>query len=185
MRIFLSRRTFLTASLLTLLPSQGITAEGTDSLDELRDLMAQRLAIMPGVAAYKWTHDLAIEDLGREAEILRRLTDQAVSAALEADFAQAFFKAQIDAAKSVQRQLHQAWQADARPRNLAAPDLKAEVRPALDRLTPRLLTALKRNETHFGSAFVRERFYPPPAAIENFPGAWAIATRPLLEAPPS
>ena len=118
---------------------------GVDQVAALLTLMDERLALMPDVARYKWNSGGAIEDLPREQSIIAALATQAAVAGVPAAWAEAFFRAQIEAAKSVQRALFARWRAEGAGRFEHVPDLARETRPRLDALTPKLLQALTEN----------------------------------------
>lgn len=111
-------------------------------LHTLRQLIDQRLLLAQDVARTKWNTKAPIEDLPREAQIVQRLGEQAQAAGVPADFAQAFFRAQIEASKTVQRALFERWEQEHPGRFDDAPDLATVIRPQLDALTPKLLRAL-------------------------------------------
>lgn len=111
----------------------------------LEQLMEQRLAIGRDVARAKWNSHAPIEDLPREAQIIGQLTAQAVKAGVPAPLAQRFFKAQIEASKTVQRHLFEQWTNAKQGPFADAPDVARDLRPKLDALTPRLLHALAQN----------------------------------------
>ncbi|WP_414663343.1 gamma subclass chorismate mutase AroQ [Horticoccus sp. 23ND18S-11] len=112
------------------------------ALEPLLDLMAQRLALMPDVARHKWNTATAIEDLPREQQIIDGLKQQAEALGVPAAWAERFFRAQIEAAKVIQREQFARWQAAGQGRWADAPDLATVIRPRLDALTPRLLREL-------------------------------------------
>jgi len=113
--------------------------------DHLADLLARRLAMMPFVAAWKRAHQLPIEDLEREAVVLRRAQQGARARGLDPERMRAFFAAQIDLAKAIQRRA---------PASEARFDLATELRPLLSRLGDRIVAALERGATleHAGLA---------------------------------
>lgn len=112
------------------------------SIEPLRRLMDERLALMPDVARYKWNTKSAIEDLPREQKIIDGLKTEAQALGVPAAWAERFFRAQIEAAKQIQREHFARWQqADVGP-FADAPDLATVTRPRLDALTPKLLREL-------------------------------------------
>lgn len=109
---------------------------------ELLRLIRQRLDLMPGVAQAKWNRKLPITDEKREAALLADLQSKGVALGLPADFVREFFEAQISAAKQVQEELFAEWTARQQSQFPNAPDLQNEVRPRIDDLNQKLLTAL-------------------------------------------
>ena len=110
--------------------------------EELYRLINARLLLMRDVAAYKWHHELPIEDRARESTVLERSAADALARQLDPEAARTFFAAQIEAAKSVQAYWHERWQTLAPPPSAAVPDLGAEVRPLLLKLGSHILDAL-------------------------------------------
>ncbi|MCK9685815.1 gamma subclass chorismate mutase AroQ [Comamonadaceae bacterium BS-T2-15] len=99
----------------------------------------------PDVAQFKWNHHLPIEDLPREAEVIAALGRQASALGVPQPWAEAFFRAQIEASKTAQNELFQGWDVFKRGQFPDAPDLVTVTRPKLDRLTDQLLHALAEN----------------------------------------
>lgn len=106
---------------------------------EVYRLVNARLALMEQVAAYKWHHELPIEDLQREAVVLDSAKDAALRHGLEPGSSRRLFAAQIDAAKAVQRHWFEIWNAGPGPGTV--PDLVEAVRPELLRLGEAILAA--------------------------------------------
>ena len=102
-------------------------------------LLAQRLQLMRDVAAYKWHHTQAIEDLGREKVVLDKAQLIALRFGLTSESSRAFFEAQIEAAKVIQRAWFEQWHEQGSP--AIAPDLNRDLRPALSRLGDRIVKA--------------------------------------------
>jgi len=105
------------------------------------DLVARRLALMPFVAAAKRARGLPVDAPAREAEIEQRLLASARAAGLAESPYLELVRAQIDAAKSIQRRVL-AEPADATP---PAFDLETELRPAIDRIDLDLQRELARS----------------------------------------
>lgn len=117
-------------------------APGAIGLEPLLQLMADRLALMPDVARHKWNTKAAIEDLVREQQIVEGLKQEAEALGVPAAWAERFFRAQIEAAKVIQRELIARWERAGQGAFADAPDLARVTRPLLDALTPRLLREL-------------------------------------------
>jgi chorismate mutase-like protein len=105
------------------------------------DLVARRLALMPLVAAAKRARGLPIDAPAREAEVERRLLAGAREAGLSEQPYLELVRAQIDAAKAIQRAVFAA------PAKAATPqcDLDTELRPAIDRIDLELQRELARS----------------------------------------
>jgi len=111
-------------------------------IESLRALIDARLMLAPDVAQYKWNHHLPIEDAAREAEIIAGLGKQAGALGVPQDFAERFFRAQIEASKIAQNELFQGWDVFKRGQFPEAPDLASVTRPKLDKITELLLHEL-------------------------------------------
>lgn len=98
--------------LLLLTATPALPAVGTGHLYELIDA---RLELMDEVAAYKWRQDRPIEDPEREALVLDRAVDDALRHGFTPDSSRAFFAAQIEAAKQIQRHWFRIWEAGEGP----------------------------------------------------------------------
>ncbi|MFC5475610.1 gamma subclass chorismate mutase AroQ [Paraherbaspirillum soli] len=119
-----------------------LTAPATINLEPLRRLMDERLSLMPDVARYKWNTKSAIDDLPREQKIIDGLTAKALALGVPAAWAEQFFRAQIEAAKVIQREHFARWEKAGMGSFADVPDLGAEIRPRLDALTSQLLREL-------------------------------------------
>ncbi len=125
----------------------GTSGEGMSTAAPLAALLAsldERLSLMPAVAAHKRAKGLPIEVPAREARVVEaalasvaRAADAAGIAAPPAAPVRALFRAQIEAAKDIQRR-------GAGPESAAPPpfDLDGELRPALIRLGDRIARLL-------------------------------------------
>ncbi|SAL47867.1 chorismate mutase [Caballeronia telluris] len=121
-------------------------ADGDDApLTSLVALASQRLALAEPVARWKWARHEPITDEPREAALLASVEQKAQAAGVDPAFVQRFFRDQIEASKDVQNALFANWRA-ARPPEGSPPDLAADTRPKLDRLTQSLIAALARVE---------------------------------------
>ncbi len=121
-------------------PSQ-VSAE--PSAQAVFERIAERLSLMQPVAAWKLANDVAVEDLAREAVVLESATGAAVEAGLDAETAQAFFEAQIEAAKDIQHCWIGRWEAGTAQPPESAPDLTTEIRPRLLELGVELLDSIE------------------------------------------
>jgi chorismate mutase len=121
------------------------------AFDELLGLMRARLALMHDVARWKWSAKSPIEDPTREATLLGEVADRGATLDLDPVMTRAFFAAQIEAAKLVQRADFRRWEADPPPSDAPALDLATVLRPRIDALNRDLLAALARAEPRLHS----------------------------------
>jgi chorismate mutase len=112
------------------------------AIDRLLGLMRGRLLVMHDVAHWKWASKAPIEDPEREAALLRDVADRGSTMGLDPATTRAFFAAQIEAAKLVQRADFARWEADHRAPEGEPPDLARVLRPRIDALNRDLLAAL-------------------------------------------
>ncbi len=108
-------------------------ASPRDEVDNLIDLAARRLALMPAVAAWKRAHGLAVEDPEREQAVLARAEGAARAAGLEPDSVRALFAIQIALAKAIERRASETE---------ATLDLETELRPTLSQIGDRIVASL-------------------------------------------
>ena len=120
----------------------SVPASAAPSLWRLTDLAAQRVQIADKVAAAKYGTPSPIDDPAREQQIYDRVAAQAPALGLDPADAVAFFRAQIEANKLVQRGLYARWDAHPDEVPTTRPDLATEVRPVIDRLNTELLSEL-------------------------------------------
>ncbi|MZD03750.1 gamma subclass chorismate mutase AroQ, partial [Streptomyces sp. SID5785] len=112
-------------------------------LHDIAALAAERVELADQVAAAKYGTPAPVDDPARERQILDDVARRAAGLGLDSAWAQAVFRDQIEANKQVQRGLYARWDAHPGERPTERPDLAKEVRPALDRITTELLTALR------------------------------------------
>ncbi len=118
------------------------SAADSAKIDRVLLLIGERLSYMDDVARNKWNSGAPIEDLPREREIIDGLGRQAADYGLDAGTARDFFRAQIEASKTIQRTRFAQWRAQNQPPFKNPRDLRDTIRPALDALTPELMKSL-------------------------------------------
>lgn len=177
------RRALLIAGTALVWLSGGAVGAEDDALARLLALIGQRLDVMPDVAKHKFNTGAAVDDLPREAQVLAQVTAQAAASGVAPDLAEAFFQAQIDAAKTIQRARIAAWKAEGRGPFADAPDLAREIRPKIDGLTPLLIAALRDSAPSLARPGLAARLEAAAAAYDRRnPGddaAFRIATAAL------
>jgi cyclohexadienyl dehydratase len=104
-------------------------------------VMSERLQLMQEVAAWKFAHQLPVQDVERERQVLQATVRRAQQLGIEPRAAERLFSLQIELARRIQQDAIQRW----RESGSAAPrfrNLDTELRPALDQLGTRLLQAI-------------------------------------------
>jgi chorismate mutase-like protein len=147
-------------------------------LEPLRQAIDQRLLLAPAVARAKWNVQAPIEDLPREAQVIAAAVQQGRALGLPDAWVEAVFKAQIEASKTVQRELYAQWRREQAGHFSDAPDLAHTIRPELDRITAQLLRAMADNQAALGGAAKHMR---PLEAATLSPAAAAQALAPLSD----
>lgn len=105
-------------------------------------LIADRLALMKPVAAWKMERGAPVEDLEREAVVLDKAVASAEENGLDGATARPFFEAQIAAAKAIQTCWIGRWGYGEATPPAEVPDLREEIRPQLIDLGARMLEAI-------------------------------------------
>jgi chorismate mutase len=108
----------------------------------LRGLVVERLSLMTDVAKTKWNSGSEIEDPIREQQLLSDVGVKAQTLGVPTEWAQHFFRFQIEAAKQVQYCLFAQWTTQHQGSFSEVQDLRTGIRPKLDRLTTELLQEL-------------------------------------------
>ena len=138
---------------------------------------------MDDVARYKWNHELAIADAGREAALLDRATAAAVALGLPEAYARRVLAAQIDASRRLQTELFTTWRQRQQPVFVGVPDLAGVQRPAIDAATQQLLGHLHASLCALAHDEARAELTTPPQSFDQHPTAWTIATDALWPVP--
>jgi chorismate mutase-like protein len=142
----------------------------------LAALIDERLALVTEVARYKWNTGAAIEDPPREQALMASLREQAVPMGLPPARVDAFFLAQIEAAKQLQHDLHARWKREGRGKFTGIADLATSIRPGIDTITATMLQTLA---TMPGSRPVK---MPRASTLSGIsPGAVSTARAPLIQ----
>ncbi|WP_211209818.1 gamma subclass chorismate mutase AroQ [Uliginosibacterium gangwonense] len=163
--------------LCALIYSTASHAEIPKAVGNLLTLTAERLAIATEVAQSKWNSHGAIEDLGREKQVIGDTTALATKQGVTEQLARDFISAQIEANKTVQWTLHRQWTQAQAPAFEQAPDLARDIRPHLDKLTPLLVEALAKAAPQLTIADAQELIAARPEGAD--PLAWKVAIAPL------
>ncbi len=155
--------------------------EGLAALEETRSILLKRLSLMPGVARYKWENGLPVEDIEREALILKRTVGTATQKGLSSDYAEKAVLAQMTAAKMIQSGLFKTWGKDAElveatPRR----DLVTEIRPEISTLTDQLVRQLNKLETIDLECDTATTILVPPEDKSVAVDVWQIAAKGII-----
>lgn len=166
------KTTRLPAWLIVLLMSIMTFAHANQAeIDEVLKLVEKRLTIMHEVARIKWNQQIPIEDLPREEQLLALLVSKAT---IDKEWTRAFFQAQFNAAKMIQRNDFALWSEQKKAKFDNTLDLKDDIRPYLDRLSSDLLEKLAKI---YQSKAPDNLLYPRPADIDE--AVWLVAIAPL------
>lgn len=152
------------------------------SLEPLRRLMDERMALMPDVARHKWNTHGAIDDVPREQEVIANLSVKAQVLGIPAAWAKRFFRAQIEGAKQIQRTHFARWKRSGAGKFTDVPDLVTVIRPRLDALTPQLLQELAAAWPALADPCQRERIRAAMTTLDKSTGAAAATViAPLID----
>jgi chorismate mutase len=111
-------------------------------LGPLADLSVRRALLGDKVAAAKFGTTQPIDDPVREKQVLDQVAAESVRLGLPPETSVRFFRAQIEANKTVQRGLFKRWQEHPSEAPTERPDLATEVRPLLNQITGQILEQL-------------------------------------------
>lgn len=117
-------------------------SEKSELLVDLAKLLNERLSFMKAVAAYKWEHQLAIEDLEREEIVIQNSMTQAITFSLDPITTRRFFEEQIRVAKRIQQYWFKHWEKYGFDSDQNFGDLKTDIRPALLELGKEILASI-------------------------------------------
>lgn len=139
----------------------------------LASTIADRLRIMPDVAAFKWLNDLPIDRPRREAELIDRISHSVAGETTQAAARRALH-AQIEASKAIQRALFATWRTTNAPANAVSLD---DSRVRIDTATRAFMLALEAFNRHPIDDRCRAAttFENPPTGLTVSAEAWRIA----------
>lgn len=147
----------LSADVPTLSPPGTTSRRDVDDLDRLLQLMRQRLTLMHDVAKAKWNAGAGQPILApeRERQVLDRVVERGRTQGLDPHFVQAFFRAQIEAARIVQQADFDRWKVSGQKPFADAKSLAA-LRQRIDRLNIELLDVLAEVGPRLSTAAMRQ-----------------------------
>jgi chorismate mutase len=121
------------------------TAAAQNVVEQLQPLVettAHRLMIGEQVALAKWDSGKAVEDVPREAQVIRGAAKDALAKGLDEASISNFFNAQIEANKFIQYALLADWYRAGKAPEHAPVDLVNTIRPQLDEVQKSLIMEL-------------------------------------------
>lgn len=113
------------------------------SAADIFQLVNERLAFMKDVATYKAKNGEPVEDKVRERVVIEKAKQRALKAGLDPASTEAFFRAQIAAAKAIQYRYLAGWSFSPEVPGNPPRDLVEEIRPELLRLGNDIIAAIK------------------------------------------
>lgn len=131
---------FIVASLLAC--QMTAAASDPENLQPLVRDSAKRIAVAREVALAKWDSGTPVEDVERENQVIETAVAAAKQRGLSEKFVASFFRAQIEANKTVQYGLLAEWYRAGKAPSHSPVSLKETIRPKLDELQTRLLDDL-------------------------------------------
>lgn len=132
--------------------AQSAAAQDPGSLNELVELLSERIATADTVAAVKWAdaqrtgQEPVVDDPEREARIYDTMGRLGAERSLPGSWVRGVFQDQIEANKLVQRGLMTEWRYGLAVSATPAQDL-ASVRPVIDRLNIAIMDELATRQT--------------------------------------
>jgi cyclohexadienyl dehydratase len=121
--------------------AQPILIDDDAAVTQLFDLVTERLALMPQVAAAKWVSGAPIADPAREQAVLDREAAMAGTMAISPLPVREFFAQQMRLGRDIQLQLHGDWLRNGCRTCAVTPDLKA-FRSRIDGINDGILRAI-------------------------------------------
>ncbi|HVE10189.1 MAG TPA: chorismate mutase [Paraburkholderia sp.] len=137
----------LAAALLFAAPASHSAEADGDPFLPLLDMTVARLHIARQVALSKWDSRKPVEDLPREAQVIKAAADDARALGVPPQLATHFFADQIEANKLVQYGLLAQWHRAGRAPDDKRVDLAKDIRPELDRLQQGFIKTLADTKT--------------------------------------
>jgi chorismate mutase-like protein len=149
-------------------------------VDQLLLLMQKRLVIMHEVARAKWNQKLPIEDKGREQHILTQLIEQAKTYSLDEKWIHAFFQAQFDAAKEIQKNDFSLWNEQGMQKFEHALSLKDELRGYIDQINQEMIELLSQIGKEVDSQLILE--HPLSNRVSDYieSSVWQLSIAPFF-----
>jgi cyclohexadienyl dehydratase len=116
--------------------------EDSAAVAHVFELLDERLAVMPDVAAVKWQNHAPITDARREQAVIQNAIDRGAPLGLAPEGVRQLFELQIQLATALEERLHEQWRKSGFDGSRPILSLERDIRPKLDRITPELLRAI-------------------------------------------
>ncbi len=174
-------RSLLIAAFVASAVRPACAGEPYGDVQSLRELMAERLAVMEYVAAFKWNEGLPVEDKPREAKVVRETLARAGVDSADAGEVSRALSAQIEAAKRVQRSLFASWEAANKDHRSAVPDLQISLRPRIGRMSNALIASFLAAHDDLETCAALDILGPVPKVLAHVPEAWEVAVAGVLD----
>jgi chorismate mutase len=120
----------------------GWAKTAVDQLQPLVETSARRLEVAQEVALAKWDNGTAVEDPPREEHVIASAVTDGKTEGLDPAVVSRFFRAQIEANKTVQSSLLSAWHKAGKAPDHPKKDLTTTIRPQLDEIQKQLIEEL-------------------------------------------
>jgi cyclohexadienyl dehydratase len=158
-------------------PASAAVLGPADLVAEVLARADDRLALMPAVAAAKWSQHQPVSDPARESAVTLAAGDRAAELGLVREPVAALFALQVRLARAAQQSLYERWQRGEALEERGPPQsLGGELRPRLDRLTDEFVAALYLAAPVLADPDAVTRF--AAVARERLPGPrWSAADR--------
>jgi cyclohexadienyl dehydratase len=148
-------------------------SDPVDDVAVVYETIEARLALMPDVAAWKWTHQRPVFDEERERAVVANVVARAHYFGLTPESVQKVFETQIKIARAIQTALFEKWREQGFPADLTARDLETDLRPALDAIGDEQLKALYWARTELPRVTVTDAISKSLRRIASFAGVTA------------
>ena len=128
-----------------IIPVLAVLASCAGPQGELTALAERRLSLSPDIAWYKHSNDVPVYDPVRDTSILQTVMAAGQQQGLNPDTVRRFFAAEMEASRRIQWEWIEGWRKNRiPPLDRPAQDLGAYVRPQIDEINARQISAMAR-----------------------------------------
>ena len=132
-------------TIFALIPTLALLTSCAGPQGELTALAEKRLALSPDIAWYKHSNDVPVYDPVRETSVLQTVIAAGQQQGLNPDTVRRFFAAEMEASRRIQWEWIEGWRKNRiAPLDRPAQDLGAYVRPQIDEINARQISAMAR-----------------------------------------